>query len=240
MRKLLIVALAALTSIALASVAIAQTADVESTASLTPSKAGTKSKPKPVRFKTFIKNNVPNTTASTIDILVPSTVKVSGKGLTACPVTEFSKPGGKANCPSASKAGTGVSHAVVGPQRAALDFNVSVYVGGNTTIIFYIEQIGGSVTKALVGKISSASGKFKQKISIGIPPDLQQPAPGLYGALTDIRANLYNKKGSKSLFSSVDCKSKKHNFGAKLTFVPNPAPPPQTTASGTTIAKCSG
>lgn len=239
MRKLLIVALAALTSIAMATVAVAQNTDVESTASLTPSKAGTKSKPKPVRFKTFIKNNVPNTTASKIEILVPKTVKVSGKGLTACPATEFSKPGGKANCKSASKAGTGLSHAVVGPNRVALDFNVTAYVGGPTTIIFYIEQIGGSVTKALVGKISSASGKYSQKISIGIPPDLQQPAPGLYGALTDLRSNLYNKKGDKSLFTSVGCKSKKHNFGAKLTFVPNPAPPPKTTTSGTTVAKCS-
>lgn len=239
MRKLLIVALAALTSIAMATVAVAQNTDVESTASLTPSKAGTKSKPKPVRFKTFIKNNVPNTTASKIEILVPKTVKVSGKGLTACPVTEFSKPGGKANCPSASKAGTGLSHAVVGPDRAALDFNVTAYVGGPTTIIFYIEQIGGSVNKALVGKISSASGKYSQKISIGIPGDLQQPAPGLYGALTDLRSNLYNKKGSKSLFSSVDCKSKKHNFGAKLTFVPNTLPAPKPSASGTTVAKCS-
>lgn len=239
MRKLLIVALAALTSIAMATVAVAQNTDVESTASLTPSKAGTKSKPKPVRFKTFIKNNVPNTTASKIEILVPKTVKVSGKGLTACPVTEFSKPGGKANCPSASKAGTGLSHAVVGPDRAALDFNVTAYVGGPTTIIFYIEQIGGSVNKALIGKISSASGKYSQKISIGIPADLQQPAPGLYGALTDLRSNLYNKKGSKSLFSSVDCKSKKHNFGAKLTFVANTLPAPKPSASGTTVAKCS-
>jgi hypothetical protein len=240
LRKLLIVALAALTSIALASVAIAQSADVTSTASVTPSKTGSKSKPKAVKFKTFIKNNVPNTTASTIDILVPKTVKVSGKGLTQCAVGEFAKPGGKANCPSASKAGTGLSHAVVGPQRAALDFNVSAYVGSDTSIIFYIEQIGGSVTKALIGKISKSSGKFSQKISIGIPPDLQQPAPGLYGALTDLKSSLYNKKGKHSLFSTVDCKSKKHTFGAKLTFVNNPAPPPKPSASGTTIAKCSG
>ena len=115
-----------------------------------------------------------------------------------------------------------------------------MYVGGNTTIIFYIEQIGGSVTKALIGKISSASGKFHQKISIGIPADLQQPAPGLYGALTDIKSSLFNKKGKHSLFSTVGCKSKKHVFGAKLVFAGNPAPPPKPNASGTTTAKCSG
>lgn len=240
MRKLLIVALAALASIALASVAIAQGSDVSSTASITPSKAGTKSKPKAVTLKTFIKNNVPNTTASKIDILFPSTVKISGKGLTKCPVVEFSKPGGKANCPSASKAGTGLSHAVVGPDRARLDFNVSQYVGSDTTVIFYLEQIGGSVTKALVGKISKTSGKYRQKLSIAIPGDLQQPAPGLYGALTDLRSTIYNKKGKNSLISTTDCKSKKHNFGTKLTFVNNPAPPPKPNASGAMTAKCSG
>ena len=56
---------------------------------------------------TFVKNNVPNTTASKIEIDFPKTVKISGKGLTKCAVSEFSKPGGKANCPPKSQAGTG-------------------------------------------------------------------------------------------------------------------------------------
>jgi hypothetical protein len=240
LHKLLIAALAALASIALATVAVAQSSDVSSSVSITPSKAGSKSRPKAVKIKTSIKNNVPNTTASKIDILFPSTVKISGRGLTACPASEFSKPGGKANCKSASKAGTGISHAVVGPQKAPLNFNVTAYVGGSTTVIFYIEQIGGSVTKALVGKISSTSGKFRQKLSIGIPPDLQQPAPGLYGALNDLTSTLYNKKGSRSLVSTNDCKKRKHNFGSRLTFAPNPAPPPKPSASGSTTVRCSG
>jgi len=238
LRKFLIAALAALASIALASVAVAQTADVESTTTVSPSKAGTKKKPKAIKVSTFVKNNVPNTTAEKIEIDFPSTVKISGKGLTKCDLAEFSKPGGKANCSSKSKAGTGVSNAVVGPQRAPLKFNVSAYVGGKNLVIFYIEQQGGGVTKALQGKISSASGKFKQKLVITIPPDLQQPAPGLYAALTDLKSTLYNKKGKNSLISSVGCKKKKHTFGSKLTFAPNPAAPPQPTASGTSTAKC--
>lgn len=240
MRKLLIVALAALTSIALATVAIAQDPDITATTNVSPAKAGSKSKPQAVKIKTFIKNNVPNTTSSKIDILFPSTVRISGRGLTACPVADFSKPGGKANCKSASKAGTGVSHAVVGPDRVPLNFNVSAYVGGDTSVIFYLEQTGGSITKALVGKISGASGKYRQKLSIAIPGDLQQPAPGLYGALTDLTSTLFNKKGSRSLISTTDCKRKKHSFGSKLTFVPNPAPPPKPSATGSTTARCSG
>jgi len=238
LRKFLIAAIAALASIALASVAVAQTADVESTTTVSPSKAGTKKKPKAVKITTFVKNNVPNTTASKIEIDFPATVKLSGKGLVKCAITEFSKPGGKANCDDKSKAGSGVSNAVVGPERAPLVFNVSAYVGGNNLIIFYIEQQGGGVTKALQGKISSASGKFKQKLVITIPPDLQQPAPGLYAALTDLKSTIYNKKGKNSLVSSIGCKKKKHTFGSKLTFAPNPAAPPKPSASGTSTAKC--
>jgi hypothetical protein len=239
LRKYLIVALAALVSIALASVAVAQDEDVTSTTKVSPTNAGTKKKPKATKITTFIKNNVPNTTASKIEIDFPSTVKISGKGLTKCDLSEFSKPGGKANCPAKSKAGTGVSNAVVGPQRTPLVFDVTAYVGGKNLVIFYIEQRGGSVTKALQGKISSASGKFKQKLVISIPGDLQQPAPGLYAALTDIRSTLFNKKGKNSLISTNGCKKKKHTFGAKLTFAPNPAPPPKPTASGESTAKCS-
>jgi hypothetical protein len=239
LRKFLIAAIAVLASFALASVAVAQTPpDVESTTSVSPSKSGTKKKPKAVKVTTFVKNNVPTTTASKIEIDFPATVKLSGKGLVKCAISEFSKPGGKANCNPKSKAGSGVSNAVVGPQRAPLKFNVSAYVGGNNLIIFYIEQQGGGVTKALQGKISSASGKFKQKLVITIPPDLQQPAPGLYAALTDLKSTIYNKKGKNSLVSSVGCKKKKHTFGSKLTFAPNPAAPPQPTATGTSTAKC--
>jgi len=241
LRKFLIAAIAALASIALASVAVAQNTDVESSTKLSPSKAGTKKKPKAVKITTFVKNHVGGTTASKIEIDFPSTVKVSGKGLTKCALAEFSKPGGKANCPAKSKAGTGLTHAVLGSGGGTgtpLNFNVTAYVGGNNLIVFYIEQIGGGVTKALEGKISSASGKFGQKLVITIPPDLQQPATGLYGALTDLRSTLYNKKGKNSLISTVGCKKKKHTFGAKLTFAPNPAPPPKPSATGTSTVKC--
>ena len=242
MRKYLIAAFAVVLSLALAGAAIAQNEDVTSTTKLSPTKAGTKKKPKAVKISTFIKNNVQGTTASKIEIDFPSTVKISGKGLTKCAPSEFSKPGGKANCPAKSKAGTGVSHAVLGGGGGTgtpLNFDVTAYVGGNNLVIFYIEQQGGTVTKALQGKISSASGKFKQKLVITIPPDLQQPATGVYGALTDLKSTLFNKKGKRSLISSVGCKKKKHTFGSKLTFAPNPAPPPKPSATGTSTAKCS-
>jgi hypothetical protein len=244
LRKYLIVALAALASIALASVAIAQNSDVTSTTKVSKSKAGTKKKPKAIELNTFIKNNIPNTTVSTIEIDFPKTVKISGKGLAKCDIGKLSANGKRA-CPPKSKAGTGLTHARAraagsdpADPGAPLDFNVTSYVGGKNSVIFYIEQRGGTLTRALPGKISKASGKYGQKLVISIPPNLQQTIPGLYGNLLDLKSTLYNKKGKNSLISTVGCKNKKHGFGAKFTFVPNPGPPPQPSASGTSTATC--
>jgi len=237
LRKYLIAAIAALAAIALASVAVAQNSDVSASTSVSPKKAGTKNKPKPAKITTFVKNNIPNTTASKIEIDFPKTVKISGKGLTTCKLSKIQANGPSA-CPSKSKAGTGLTHAVVGPDRIPLNFDVTAFVGGKNLVIFYIKQQGGTVSKALSGVISKGSGGFGQKLVISIPPDLQQPAPGLYAALVDLKSTLQLKKGKNALISSVGCKNKKHKFGAKLTFAPNPAQPPKPSASGTSTATC--
>jgi hypothetical protein len=237
LRKYLIAVIAALAALAMATVAVAQNSDVTATTTVSPTKSGTKKKPKSIKVTTFVQNNVPNTTAAKIEIDFPKTVKISGKGLTSCKLSAI-QANGKSACPAKSKAGTGLSHAVVGPDRIPLNFDVTAFVGGKNLVIFYIQQQGGTVSKALSGKISKGSGGFAQKLVITIPPDLQQPAPGLYAALTDLKSTLQLKKGKNALITSVGCKNKKHKFGAKLTFAPNPAQPPKPSASGTSTAKC--
>jgi hypothetical protein len=237
LRKYLIAVIAALAALAMATVAVAQSGDVTATTTVSPTKSGTKKKPKSINVTTFVQNNVPNTTAAKIEIDFPKTVKISGKGLTSCKLSKIQANGPSA-CPSKSKAGTGLSHAVVGPDRIPLNFDVTAFVGGKNLVIFYIKQQGGTVSKALSGKISKGSGGFAQKLVITIPPDLQQPAPGLYAALVDLKSTLQLKKGKNALISSVGCKSKKHKFGAKLTFAPNPAQPPKPSATGTSTATC--
>jgi len=64
-------------------------------------------------------------------------------------------------------------------------------------------------------------------------------APGTFSALLDLTTELSKKKGTKALISSVGCKSKKHDIGVSVGYVPNPNPPAQSSASGTASAKCS-
>ena len=89
------------------------------------------------------------------------------------------------------------------------------------------------MSKALPGKISKGSGKFAQKLVITIPPDLQQPAPWpVRSAERPQEHAVTTRRASTALISSVGCKNKKHTFGAKITFAPNPAPPPKPSGVG--------
>src|SRR5689334_2816686 len=97
-----------------AGIAYAQTApSISGTASISPSKAGTKSKPKGASFKLSVTNNpASNTTAKSIQITFPSTLKLSTKGLPACTKSDAELASGDPSklC-KASVAGSGTAHA---------------------------------------------------------------------------------------------------------------------------------
>jgi hypothetical protein len=244
LRKTLIAALTALTALALTAVAIAQNPapSIDVTATVSPKKAGTKKKPKSEKVNlTIINNKESKTSASKIQIIFPANLKLSTKGLKTCKVSTLDSQG-KAACPKAAKAGTGTAAALVNPSSASpapLNFDVTTYVAGKNLLAFYLEQQGtdSGVQQALPAKITK-SGKG-QKLTINIPENLQQPAPGVYSALQEIKNSLGLKSGKNALVKSVGCAKKKHNIGVKITYVPNPTPPAASTASDTSSAKCS-
>lgn len=239
MRKYLIMALVAMLSIAVTAVAVAQAPSTEPDVDVTlsPSNAGTKKKPKNSTLKLFVKNNQTDATVDTITVNIGKQVKLSGKGFKYCTAATLNTEG-ITGCPSGSKAGKGSANAVVGPGKAPLGFTVDAFVGSKNSIIFYVQQKGGTVRKALIGKVSSASGKFGQKIVIKIDEDLQQPGPGVFSSLVDLQTTIKAKKGKNYLVSSVGCKRKKHDFGVKFTFAPNTTFPATGSISGETTSSC--
>jgi hypothetical protein len=239
LRKYLIVAIVAMLSLAVAGVAVAQTStDPDVDVSVSPTKAGKKKKPKNSTLKLFVKNNRTDATVDTITVSVDKNVKLNGKGFKYCSASKINAEGDD-GCPSGSKAGSGTANAVAGAGRAPVKFTVDAYVGSKSSVIFYVQQVGGTVRKALTGKISKASGKYGQKIVIKIDPDLQEPAPSVFTSLVDLRTTIKGKKGKNYLVSTTGCKSKKHNFGVKFGFAPNATFPATGSVSGTTTAKCS-
>lgn len=248
MRKTLIAALTALTALALAAVALAQTPpSIDVTATAAPSKAGTKTQPKSEKINLTINNNRESkTSASKIEISFPKTLKLSTKGLKTCSVSKLDSQG-KSTCPKGSLAGIGTAEALLNPTSpnpASLKFNVSTFVAGKNLLAFYLEQQGtdSGVQQALPAKITSVKNKvYGQKLTINIPANLQQPAPGVYSALIQIKNSLGLKSGSNALVKSIGCpKTREHPIGVKVSYVPNPNPPAASSASSVDGAPCSG
>jgi len=234
LRKPFIAAGTAALALGVAGVAYAQTPapSITATSSVSPSKSGTKSKPKATTFKLSVTNNAESkTTAKSITITFPSTLKVSTKGLPQCTATDDALSQDPSVC-SSSKAGKGSAKALLNPfatSPAPLDFVVTPYVGKNEILFL----LSGAADAVLHGKISG------RKITIAITPELQQPAPGVYSALNGLTTTISKKKGSNSLISSVGCKSKKHTIGVAVGYAANPNPPAAASASTKVDAKCS-
>jgi len=230
---------AAVIALGAAGVAYAQNPapSITGTASASPSKAGTKSKPKNTKFTLSVKNDAASkTTAKSIKITFPSTLKLSTKGLTQCTKSDndIVNQGPKTACKS-SIAGSGNANAILGPQSAsptALKFNVTPIVGKNQ-LLFFLEAQGLGNKYVLHGKISGKT------LTIAITPDVQQPAPGLYSALVDLTSTLSMKKGKNYLISSTGCSGGKHKVPVTVGYAPNPVAPAAPTASTTLEAKCS-
>jgi hypothetical protein len=231
---------AAVLALGTAGVAYAQVPapSISGTASVSPTKAGTKSKPKNEKFSLSVKNDPGSqTTAKTIKITFPSTLKLSTKGLPQCTKSDediVNETPQKA-C-KASIAGKGTANAVVGPTSASpapVHFVVTPLVGKNQ-LLFHLAATGGITNKYVVhGKISGKT------LTITIGPDVQQPVPGVYSALVDLSSTLSMKKGNNMLISSTGCTGGKHKVPTTVAYAPNPGPPSGPSASTTLEAKCS-
>jgi hypothetical protein len=252
LRKTTIAAVAALTALLVASVAWAQTPAPapQLTVKATPAKAGTKKKPRSVKLNLKVENNVESkTTMDTLDVYLPKTFRISGKGFKKCDYIALASNGTDA-CPAGSKAGSGTANAVLGPYSPApapLAFKVTAFVGGKNLILFDLQQTNGSVHTALKGTVKKASGKYGSRLSIKVPdgqgeyanfPNIQQPAPGVYSALVDLQATITLKKGNNVLIGSTGCKGGKHPFKTRLTYSNNPTPPAARTAEDATTVRC--
>jgi hypothetical protein len=225
LRKYLIAAVAALTAVALTTVAVAQEPEATMTVKVTKPKAGTKKKPKNSTIRFQVTNNNSQRTLSRLRITAPSTVKVSPRGLTRCAESVLESQGPSA-CPRASRVGTGVANALLGVNTGAptpLTFDVTAVVTGNNSIGFHL------VGRELAGLNLLAPGTVSgRNLTIEVPATAQQPVPGTFAGLVSIDATLNGKKGKNYLVSTTGCKSRKHAFSSLLTFVNNGVAPAGT------------
>jgi hypothetical protein len=235
LRKLIMSASAASVALAIAAGAVAQTPESSFTAKVSPADAGTRAKPTNTTLTFGVTLNKPNTTVEFIDLTLPSTLKMSGKGLKRCSQATLEAQG-PTGCPAGSKAGpAGTAHAVLSPLNTPLTFKVEPFVKDNDTLILYVAGLETLVQSPITGEITDNGHKLR----IAIPKELRQPVPGNDASLTGLTQTFKGKVGSKYLVSSTGCKNRKHKFTGKLTFTQRadgaPVPPPVSLA---TNARC--
>jgi hypothetical protein len=228
LRKLLMGAVAVSATLAVAAgAAVAQEDQVTLKPTVKPTDAGTPSHPKntTMRFQETV--NLPGTTVEFIDLTLPRSLKMSGKGLGNCTVDKLAFEGPDA-CANSKAGPAGTAHAVFGPQNAPLNFVVRPFVQDANSLLFYVESEAGSglfVQSPITGEIT-AKGR---KLRIKIPVELRQPG-GVDASLTGLDQTFSAKKGKKYLVSSIGCKNHKHTFTGTLTFSQrldgNPVPAP--------------
>jgi len=233
-KSFLVAGTAALAISATTGIALAQNPDptIGVTASVSPTKSGTKSKPKSVNLKLSVINNpASKTTAKEIKITFPSTLKLSTKGLDQCTASDDDLIANINVCKK-SIAGSGAARALLNPFATApapLTFKVTPVIGKNEMRFV----LTGSASAVLHGKIKGST------MTISITPQLQQPAPGAYSALNDLTTTISKTKGKNALLSSVGCKSKKHVIKVTVGYAPNPNAPSKPSATNSDDPKCS-
>lgn len=244
MRKSLIGALGAAFLLAPAAVAIAQIPEpvVTTSGKFSPTKAGTKSKPKGGTFKfSAINSKESLSTVASIRLDLPSEIKLSGKNLKTCSAETLEGPKGSAGCAKASKLGQGVAYAFLidagqpapdcvatkGEAAGCITFKNEFFVGGNNKLNVWLTETGdlNINPELLVGTIS----KGGSRLDIAIPPQLQSPVPTVYAALAQLDGSWKGsaKKGGKTynFVSSTGCKTGKWTTKTTLFYTNNSIAP---------------
>jgi hypothetical protein len=221
LRKYLAGGVAVVIAAALGGTAVAQAPEATSTATVSPTKAGTKKKPKSEKLHLVINNDNSQRSANALDIVSPKTITVSGKGFPTCSQATLENDGKQA-CPRKSKIGSGTASAILGVNTSTqtpLTFKVTAFVGGAKKINFYLEGVELPILLVAPGTIKGHT------LHVDIPEQATQPVTGLYAGLktldTTLGASLKKGKKRYAAVASTGCKAKKHTFKTTITFINN-------------------
>lgn len=257
MRKLRIITIAAIAVLAVSVAAYAAVVNTYSvTASTSPTKAGTKKKPVPVKL-TF------NYKVGEVNNQRPSPVKgykiqfdglqVNTKPFKACTAQSIDANGGDTACPKGAKMGSGNIQAYVGPTNDPSNKSLYCYLAltfynaGNNHAALYLKGDPGAADpqkQCVTGISQSIDAKFVKNskgtsLNFDVPPTLLHPIAGLDSAVFNVGSTI-NKvtkkvKGKTVGFFQSAGGCKKHKRTVAVTFVPETGA--QQVAK--TTAKCS-
>jgi hypothetical protein len=206
------------------------------TASASPSKAGTKKKPKGVKIHTLFTVKPPASgqsgfaTSRTV-VHLPKGIVFNYAKFKACSVNTLNSSG-PAACPAGSKVGSGTAQGVALGQTENL--TVTAFNGGAKQLLLYVQGSAPlQINSTIVGTLKKDNGKYGYLLDVAIPANLQQPLSGVYATLTKFDTTIGAKSGKANYAESVSCTKKTWNWGADLYFTDG------TVDHTTTTSKCS-
>jgi hypothetical protein len=241
MKKLAILATGALALAGIgAGVSSAVTPTLGISAKVTPTKHGTKKKPKKVKLviklATTPNGTDPAFAADSTVVHLAKELVFNGKALKQCSATQVAQDDTK--CPKGSKVGQGVAAGSALGLTEHLKVTAYNGPGGNKLELLVAASDSSQplpIHSVIEGVLSKDSGPYGNKLTVNIPADLQQPAPGAYATLTqfDTTINAVSGKKKKPYVGLVSCKTKKMQFGVDYHYQPD-----GTSMSATTTAPC--
>jgi hypothetical protein len=208
MRKVLVAAAGVAAAGALAMPAVAQTPETTMTAKATvsPSKAGTKKKPKGVKLKVKVTWDTPGDVEKPVvqkaDVLFPKGSLYNGGKHDKCSEAVLSR-GGPSKCPKDSIMGKGSGNAFA--DDVITRPTITVVNGGADKVFLYTVMTNPARVQAPVpGKITKMSGKWAYKLHLEVPRNLQIVA-GVPIALRDLTITA----GKGDWLATTSCPSSK-------------------------------
>jgi hypothetical protein len=236
MRKLTLTAGVAALAIGAVGAAQAVTPTTALKASVSPTKHGTKKKPRNVKLNIELitqpnPNDGPFATKSTV-VHFDKNLKFGGKYVKTCSADKVRS--NNTACPKGSKVGTGSATGVALGLTENLTVTAYNGPGGNKIELLVDGTSPLTIHDVIEGKLQSDKGKFGKKLVVAIPDTLQQPAPGAFATLTDFKTSVKGTGSKKRPYIGLaGCTKKKLHFQSDFVFTDG------STSTATTTSKCS-
>jgi hypothetical protein len=235
MKKL---AIAVTGALALAGIGVGVSSAVTPTisikASVSPTKHGTKTKPKAtklvVKLATTPNPNDPPFAASDTIVHLGKELSFNGKALKSCTATQVQSDDTK--CPKGSKVGKGVAAGTALGLTENLTVTAYNGPGGNKLELLVDGSTPLQIHSVIEGLLSKDSAPYGNKLSVHVPETLQQPAPGAYATLVqfDTTINKVLGKKKKPYVGINSCKTKQIAFAADYKYTDGTSQTTSTTA----------
>jgi hypothetical protein len=206
-------------------------------AKVSPTKHGTKTKPKATQLVVKLAttpgpNDAPFAASDTI-VHLAKELSFNGKALKSCSSATILAD--ETKCPAGSRVGSGVAAGTALGLTENLTVKAYNGPGGNKLELLVDGSTPLAIHSVIEGVLSSDSAPYGKKLSVHVPDGLQQPAPGAYATLVQFDTTINKVLGSKKrpYVGINSCKTKKMAFAVDYKYTDG------TTSNTKTTATCS-